>query len=90
LLSSGRSQTLEDHGEFHNPSTTKLVQLVKYPWLEALQDHVVGALDLPVRPGVRHGRPIHTDMVIIAKIKELLLVNCMPLLVMMEFGTPKR
>jgi hypothetical protein len=30
-------------------------------------------LDLPVRPGVCHGYPINTDMVIVAKIKELFI-----------------
>jgi hypothetical protein len=39
---------------------------------------------------VRHDSPIHADMVIIAKIKELLPMNCMLLLVMMEFGTLKQ
>jgi hypothetical protein len=36
-----------------------------------LQDHVIGAFDLPVRPGVRYGRPIHADMVIVAESEEL-------------------
>jgi hypothetical protein len=47
---------------------TKFIQPVEDPWLEALQDHVVGALDLPVRLGVCHRCLIHTDMVIIAEI----------------------
>jgi hypothetical protein len=49
----------------------KFVQPVKDPWFEFLQDHAVGAFDLPVRPSVRYGCPIHADMVIIAEIKEL-------------------
>jgi hypothetical protein len=40
----------------------KLVQAVEDPWLEALQDHVVGAFDLPICLGVCHGYPIHADM----------------------------
>jgi hypothetical protein len=48
----------------------KLVQLIEDPWFEALQDHVVGALNLPVHPGVCHGCPIHVDMVIIAETEE--------------------
>jgi hypothetical protein len=68
----------------------KLVQLVKDPWFETLQDHVVGAHDLPIRLGVCHGCPIHADMVIITETEELLAGECVPLLVMMEFGTPKR
>jgi hypothetical protein len=50
---------------------TKLVQPVKDPWVETLQDHAVGMLDLPVRPGVCHGYLIHPNMVIVAEIKEL-------------------
>jgi hypothetical protein len=37
-----------------------------------LQDHVVGALDLSICSGVRHGCPIHADVVIIAEPEELL------------------
>jgi hypothetical protein len=58
---------------------TKFVQPVEDPWLEALQDHAIGALDLPVRLGVCHGYPIHTDMVIIKEIKELFVMNCVGL-----------
>jgi hypothetical protein len=36
-----------------------------------LQDHVVGALDLPIHLGVWQGCLIHTDMVIITETKEL-------------------
>jgi hypothetical protein len=50
----GHPHTLEDHEEFRDPSAAKFVQPVEDPWLEALQDHVVGALDLPVRPRVCH------------------------------------
>jgi hypothetical protein len=64
----GHPQTLEDCREFCDPSVTKFIQPVEDPWLEALQDHVVGALDLPVRLGVCHRCLIHTDMVIIAEI----------------------
>jgi hypothetical protein len=64
----GCPQTLEDRGEFYDPSVAKFVQPVEDHWLEALQDHAVGALNLPVRPRLCHGCPIHTDMVIITKI----------------------
>jgi hypothetical protein len=64
-LAQGHYQTLEDHKEICDPSAAKLVQPVEDPRFEALQDHVVGALDLPVRLGVHHGCPIHADMVII-------------------------
>jgi hypothetical protein len=68
----------------------KLVQSVKDPQFEALQDHVVGTLNLPIRPGVCHGCLIHTNMVIIIETEKILPVNCVSLLVMIEFGTPKR
>jgi hypothetical protein len=58
-------------GKFRDPSAAKLVQPVKDPWLEALQDHVIGMLELPVRSEVCHGCPIHMNMVIVAEIKEL-------------------
>ena len=47
-------------------------------------------LDLPVRAGVRHGGPIDADVVFIAESKELFPMNCVPLSIVMEFGTPKR
>jgi hypothetical protein len=57
--------------KFRDPSAAKPIQPVKDPWLEALQDHAVGTLELPVRLEVCHGCPIHMNMVIIAEIKEL-------------------
>jgi hypothetical protein len=57
--------------KFHDPSAAKPVQSVKDPWLEALQDHAVGMLELPVCLEVCHGCPIHMNMVIITEIKEL-------------------
>jgi hypothetical protein len=49
----------------------KFIQPVKDPWFESLQDHAVGAFNLPVRPGVPYGCPIHAGVVIVAEIKEL-------------------
>jgi hypothetical protein len=49
----------------------EFVQPVEDPWLDPLQDHAVGVLDLPIHPGVCHGCPIHKDMVIIAEIQKL-------------------
>jgi hypothetical protein len=39
---------------------------------------------------VSYGDPVHTDVVVIAEVQELFSVNCVPLSVMMEFGTPNR
>jgi hypothetical protein len=50
----------------------ELVQPVEDPRLEALQDHAVRVLHLSVRLGVRHGYPIHADVVIIVEPEELL------------------
>jgi len=51
---------------------TELVQPVEDPRLEALQEHAVCALDLPVRPRVRDGRPIDSDVLFIAESNEFL------------------
>ena len=37
-----------------------------------------------------HGGPIDAEVVFIAELEELFLVNCVPLPVIMEFRTPKR
>ena len=50
----------------------KFIQPAKDPRLEALQEHAVCTLDLPVRSGVRDGGPIDPDVVFIAESKELL------------------
>jgi hypothetical protein len=36
------------------------------------------------------GRPVHADVVFVAKLRNFLPVNWDPLSVMMEFGTPNR
>jgi hypothetical protein len=48
---------------------SELVEFIEDPCLETLQDHAVRTLDLPVRPGVHHGYPIHVDMVICNTLK---------------------
>ena len=47
-------------------------------------------LDLLVRSGVHDDGPIAPDVVFIANQRNFLSVNCVPLSVMMEFGTPKQ
>jgi hypothetical protein len=34
--------------------------------------------------------PVHMDVVVVAEVQELFLVNCVPLSMMMELGTPNR
>jgi hypothetical protein len=37
-----------------------------------------------------YGGPVHTDVVVVVEVQELFSVNCVPLSVMIEFGTPNR
>jgi hypothetical protein len=67
-----------------------LVQPIENMRLETLQNHVVGVLDLLVHAGVSHGCPIDMDVVLIAELEEFFPMNCVPLSVMMELGTPNR
>jgi hypothetical protein len=39
---------------------------------QPLQDHAVGPLDLPVCLRVRHGRPIHANVIVVAEVEEFL------------------
>jgi hypothetical protein len=39
---------------------------------------------------VSYGGLVHTDVVVVAEVQELFSVNCVPLSVMMEFGTSNR
>jgi hypothetical protein len=56
------SQTPDHRGEFLHPSPAELVEVVVDPWLESLQNHVVGTLYLPIRHGVSYGGPVHPDV----------------------------
>ena len=67
----GRPQALEHRGKLCDPSSAKLVQSVEDSRLEALQDHAICVLDLPVCAGVRHGDPIDVDVVFIVESEEL-------------------
>ena len=44
----GRSQAPEDRWDLCNPSLSVLVESVKDVWLESLEDHAIGTLDLTV------------------------------------------
>jgi hypothetical protein len=39
---------------------------------------------------VSYGGLVHTDVMVLAEVQELFPVNCVPLSLMMESGTPKR
>ena len=49
---------------------SEFVQPVENSRLKALQEHAICALDLPVRPGVRDGRPINPNVLFIAESNE--------------------
>jgi hypothetical protein len=55
-----------------NPFSAKLVQFVEDPGLETLQNYVVGALYLAIGMWVCDSCPIHADVVVVAKLQELL------------------
>jgi hypothetical protein len=42
------------------------------PRFKSLQNHVVGALHLPIRHGVSYGDLVHTDVVVLTEVQELL------------------
>ena len=54
------------------PPPAKLVQLVQDPCLEALEDHAIGTLHLPICLRVRHSRPVHAYVVAVAERREFL------------------
>ena len=67
----GRPQAPEHCGKIRDPSSDKPVHSVKDPRLEALLEHSIRALNLPVHAGVRHGGPIDMDVVFIIELEEL-------------------
>jgi hypothetical protein len=86
-LARGCPQTPKHHGELRNPPSAELVELVEDSRLDALQNHVIRTLDLPIGAGVRHNSPIDVVVVVITESKEFFPMNCVLLSVMMEFRT---
>jgi hypothetical protein len=66
------AQTPQHRRQLGYPSCSKLVEPLEYSWLQTLQYHVVFPLDLPVRLQVGNSRPVHTDVVVVAKVEEFL------------------
>jgi hypothetical protein len=54
-----------------------------------LHDHHISLLDLSICTTVGHCSLIYTDVVFVADSRNMLLVNCVPLSVTIEFDTPK-
>ena len=62
----------------------KPVKSAEDAWFEALEQHAVGALHLPVRGGMSHGRPVDPYVVIVAKFQELF--SCKLRAVVRDYG----
>ena len=68
----GRPLAPEYRWELCDPPFAGFVKPVEDPRLEALEDHAVRALNLPVHVDVRYGSPINADVVVITESKEFL------------------
>jgi uncharacterized membrane protein YdcZ (DUF606 family) len=55
-----------------DPFLARLVQSVKNPGFEALQNHAVGTFYMAIGLWVCDGHPIHADIVVITKLQEFL------------------
>jgi hypothetical protein len=42
------------------------------PWFKSLQNHTIGMLHQPIGHGVSYDGPVHTDVVVLAEVQELL------------------
>ena len=49
----------------------QLAQPTKDAWLEALDQHAIGVLHLPVCGGMSHGRPVDPYVVVVVEFPEL-------------------
>ena len=56
--------------ELSEPARAELVQPVENSRFEALKEHAVCALDLPVRPGMCDGCPVDSDVLFIIESNE--------------------
>ena len=68
--SAGSSQAPEYYGELGDLACAELAQPVEDPGLEALWEHAVCALDLPICLGVCDGSPIDLDVLFIIESNE--------------------
>ena len=64
----GHSQALEDHWDLCNPSPGVLVESVEDAWLESLEDHAIGSLDLTVSTWMFDQGPVDPDAISITEV----------------------
>ena len=66
----GHSYTLEDRWDLCNLSLDILFESVKDVWLESLEDHAIGPLDLTISTRVSNRGPIDPDAISIIEVQE--------------------
>ena len=64
----GHSQAPKDHWDLYNPSLDMLIKSVKDAWLESLEDHAIGLLDLTVSTWMSDRGPVDPDAVSIIEV----------------------
>ena len=64
----GRSQALGDRWDLCDPSPDVLIESVKGEWLESLEDHAIGPLDLIVSTWMSDRGPADPDAVSITEV----------------------
>ena len=67
-----RFGALENHWELCNPSLGILIESVEDSWLESLEDHAIGSLDLTVSTWMSDQGLVDHDAVSIIEVQELL------------------
>ena len=71
----GRSQALEDRWDLCNPLLGVLIESVEDAWLESLEDHAIGSLDLTVSMRMSDRGLFDPDAVSITEVQELFSVK---------------
>ena len=64
----GRSQALEDRWDLYNPSPNILIELVEDAWLESLEDHAIGTLNLTISSWMSDRGLVDPDAVSITEV----------------------
>ena len=64
----GRSQAPEGRWDLYNPSPGVLVESVENAWLESLEDHAIGSLDLTVSKWMSDRGLVDPDAISITKV----------------------
>jgi len=64
----GHSQAPEDRWDLYNPSFGVLIESVEDAWVESLEDHAIGPLDLTVSMWMFDRGPVDPDAVSIIEV----------------------